>query len=54
MDFIRGKVHGCADRVVSSIFDIGEVNVPVVLMFVADHGKHLRHGVVDKFNDTPT
>ena len=38
MDFIGGEARGSTDRVVISEFDMGKVNVPVVLAFVAHHG----------------
>ena len=39
VDFIRGKARSGADGVVISVFDVGKMDVPVILMFVADHGK---------------
>ena len=50
MDLIRDKARGRASGVVISIFDMGYVDVPVVLMLVTDHGKHLHLGMVDTFN----
>ena len=38
MDFIGGKARGGADGVVISVFDVGTMDVPVVLVFVTDHG----------------
>ena len=38
MDFIGGKARGSANRVVIGVFDAGKMDVPVVLVFVADHG----------------
>ena len=38
MYFIRGETCGSTDGVVIGEFDVGEVNVPVVLAFVAHHG----------------
>ena len=38
VDFIRGKARSGADGVVIGVFDVGKMVVPVVLMFVADHG----------------
>ena len=52
MDFIRGEARGRADRNVVSVFDMGKVHVPAVLMLVVDHGKHLCHGVVYTFDAT--
>ena len=38
MDFIGGKARGGANGVVIGVFDVGKVDVPVVLVFVTDHG----------------
>ena len=38
MYFIGGEARGSTDGVVISEFDVGEVNVPAVLGFVAHHG----------------
>ena len=38
VDFIRGKARGGADGVVIGVFDMGKMDVPVVLVFVTDHG----------------
>ena len=38
VNFIGGKARGGANRVVISVFDVGKVGVPVVLVFVIDHG----------------
>ena len=38
MDFIGGEARGGANRVVIGAFDMGEMDVPVVLVFVTDHG----------------
>ena len=38
VDFIGGKARGSANGVVIGVFDVGKVDVPVVLVFVADHG----------------
>lgn len=37
----------CCTSLGASVFDVGKVNVPVVLMFIADHGEGLRRNVVD-------
>ena len=37
VDFIRGKARSGADGVVIGVFDVGKMDVPVVLIFVADH-----------------
>ena len=31
------------------IFDMGKMDVPVVLVFITNHGEHLSHSVVDTF-----
>ena len=38
MDFIGGKTRGGANGVVIGVLDGGKVDVPVVLVFVTDHG----------------
>ena len=38
MDFIRGKARGSANGVVIGVFNLGKMDVLVVLVFVADHG----------------
>ena len=38
MDFTRGEARGGANRVVLGVFDLGEVDIPVVLVFITDHG----------------
>ena len=38
MDFIGGKARGSANGVVIGVFDVGKMGVPLVLVFVADHG----------------
>ena len=38
VDFIGGKVRSGANGVVIGIFDVGKMDVPDVLVFVADHG----------------
>ena len=38
MDFIRDKARGGANGVVIGVFDVGKMDVPVVLVFVTDHG----------------
>ena len=38
VDFIGGKAHGGANGVVIGVFDVGKMDVPVVLVFVTDHG----------------
>ena len=50
MDVIWGKARGRADRVVVGVFDMRQMDVPVDLVFVTDHGKHLCHGVAYTFN----
>ena len=38
VNFIGGKAHGGANGVVIGLFDVGKMGVPVVLVFVTDHG----------------
>ena len=38
VNFIGGKARGGANAVVIGVFDVGKVDVPVVLVFVTDHG----------------
>ena len=38
VNFIGGKARGGANGVVIGVFDVGKVGVPVVLVFVTDHG----------------
>ena len=38
VDCIGGKARGGANAVVIGIFGLGKMDVPVVLVFVADHG----------------
>ena len=38
VDFIGGKARGGANGVVIGVFDVGQMDVPVVLVFVTDHG----------------
>ena len=54
VDFIRSKTGGSADRVVVSKLDMGQVYIPVVLLFVADHGEHWGHCVVYPLGSTVT
>ena len=48
--FVGGKSDGCAEGVVVRALNVWELNVPVSLLFVADHGEHEGHGVVDTFD----
>ena len=38
VDFIGGKARRGANGVVMGVFDVGKMDVPVVLVFVTDHG----------------
>ena len=38
VDYIGSKARSGADRVVKGVSDVGKMDVPVVLMFVADYG----------------
>ena len=38
VNFIGGKARGGTNGVVIGVFDVGKMDVPVVLVFVTDHG----------------
>ena len=38
MNFIGGKARGGANGIVISVIDVGKMDIPVVLVFVTDHG----------------
>ena len=38
VDFIGGKAPGGANEVVIGVFNVEKMDVPVVLVFVTDHG----------------
>ena len=38
VNFIGGKARGGANGVVIGVFNVGKMDVPVVLVFVTDHG----------------
>ena len=50
--FVESEACRGSNRVTVGVFDLREVFIPVILVFVADHGQHLCHGVVYAF-DTP-
>ena len=50
MYFIGSEACCRANGVIIGIFDVEKVCVPVVLVFVADHGQHSCHGVVYTFD----
>ena len=50
VNLIGGKAGGGANGVFIGVFDVGKVDVPVVLVFVTDNGQHLGHSVVDTFH----
>ena len=50
VDLIGGKACDGANRVVIGVLDVGKMDVPVVLVFVTDHGYHLCHTVVNTFH----
>ena len=52
MHFIGSEACRRANGVIIGVFDVGKVCIPVILVFVADHGEHLRHVVVYAFNAT--
>ena len=45
--FLGSKSGGCADGVVVCALNVRDLNITVILLFVADHGEHKGHGVVD-------
>ena len=45
--FVGRKSGGCADGVVVRALDVWQLNIPVSLLFVADHGEHEGHGMVN-------
>ena len=50
MHFVGSETCCGADRVIVGVFNVREVYIPVILVFVAGHGQHLRHGVVYAFD----
>ena len=51
MHFIGSEACRRANGVILGVFDVGKVCIPIILVFVTDHGKHLCHGVVYTFDD---
>ena len=49
MHFIGSEACRGVDRVVVGVLNVREVCIPVILVFVAYHGQHLRHGVIYAF-----
>ena len=54
MYFIGSEPCRGVDGVVVGVLNVREVSVPVVLVFVAYHGQHLRHGVIYAFDSPVT
>ena len=52
MYFVGSEAGREAIGVFVGVFDMREMWIPVILVFVADHGQHLCHGLVYAF-DTP-
>ena len=52
MYFIGSEACRGANRFIVGVFDVREVCIPVILVFVADHGQRLCHGVIYAF-DSP-
>ena len=50
MHFVGSETCRGADRDVLDVFNVRKVYIPDILLFVADHGQHLRHGVVCAFD----
>ena len=49
---IRSETGCSTNRVVVGELDVGQVEIPIILTFVDDHGEHLSHGVIDAFDPT--
>ena len=47
LHLVGGRSGGCADGGVVRSLGVWELNTPVSLLFVADHGEHKGHVVVD-------
>ena len=47
VDLVRCETCGGADSIIIRELDVWQVQVPVVLTFVHNHGNHLCHCVVD-------
>ena len=54
MYFIGSELCRGVDGVVVGVLNVREVSVPVVLVFVAYNGQHLRHGVIYAFDSSVT
>ena len=54
MHFIGGETCRGVDRVSVGILNVREVYIPVILVFVAYHGQHLRHGGAYAFDSSVT
>ena len=50
MYFIGSKACRRASGVVVGVFDVQKVCIPVMLVFVANQGLYICHGVVDTFD----
>ena len=54
MNFIGSEACRGVNRVIVGVLNMREVCIPVILVFVAYHGQHLRHGVVCAFDSPDT
>ena len=54
MYFIGSEVSRRASEVIVGVFDVEKVCIPVMLLFVTNHGLYFCHGVVDTFYATVT
>ena len=50
VDLVGRQTHRHADGVVASEFDVGKMQVPIVLSLVDDHSQHLGQSVVHPLN----
>ena len=50
MDLVGRQARRRADGIVVSEFDVRQMQVPIVLSLVDDHGQHLGHSVVYPLN----
>ena len=50
MHFIGSEAGRGVDRVVVGVLNVREVYIPVILVFIAYHGQHLRHDVIYAFD----
>ena len=54
MHFIGSEAYSGVDIIIVGVLNVREVCIPVIFVFVACHGQHLRHGVVYAFDSLVT